>query len=133
VPKSVHFSLNRPSTSDGSLPRSELNAPAFSNAAQSYNSRLRNSQHNITTQNHSEAFTFQKRAQNRASSSFIDSSHRGSAEVPHKQNFPIKAEGPVVTNRVLLVEPVITKRVLLVETENACCWIRACAQKIRAR
>ena len=122
VPKSVHFSLNRPSTSDGSLLRSELNAPAFSNAAQSYNSRLRNSQHNITTQNHSEAFTFQKRAQNRASSSFIDSSHRGSAEVPHKQNFPIKAEGPVVT-----------KRVLLVETENACCWIRACAQKISAR
>jgi hypothetical protein len=123
MPKTVHFSSNRPSTSDDSrMLRSDLNAQTLSRAAQSYQSRLPNSQQNIAMQYQADAFPMQQRAQNRTSSSAIDSLQQGSADMSHTQILPSNSEGLTVK-----------KRVLLVDTENSCSWIRACFQKIGAR
>ena len=123
MPKTVHFSSNRPSTSDDSrMLRSDLNAQTLSRAAQSYQSRLPNSQQNIAMQYQADAFPMQQRAQNRTSSSVIDSIHQGSADMSHTQILPSNSESLTVK-----------KRVLLVDTENSCSWIRACFQKIGAR
>lgn len=122
--KSVRFSSNRPSTSDGSGNSRNSNSmtPTHSYAPQTHQSRQPNSQQQFVMKIEDETLSSTKRSQERPSTSDSYSSDHGSAIKPHQQNSASK-----------LARPDFTKRVLLVEVENACTWIRTCAQKIGSR
>ncbi len=127
APKSVRFASNRPSTSDGTSNSLNSNAkmPTYSIASQSHQSRQPNSQQqSIIKIQDDEAVPATRRNQERPSTSYIASASadHGPTVMPQKQSLPEKAAGPE-----------ITKRVLLIDAENACTWVRACAQKIESR
>jgi hypothetical protein len=122
--KSVRFSSNRPSTSDGSGNSQKSNSmtPTHSYAPQTHQSRQPNSQQQFVMKIENETLSSTKRSQERPSTSDSYSSDHSSAIKPHQQISASK-----------LARPDFTKRVLLVEVENACTWIRTCAQKIGSR
>jgi hypothetical protein len=126
APKSVRFASNRPSTSDGtgSALNSNAKAPTYSIASQSHQSRQPNSQQQSMMKIQDEAVPFTRRSQERQSTSVVASasSDYGPTVKPQKHILPEKAAGSE-----------IIKRVLLIDAENACTWIRACAQKIESR
>lgn len=123
APKSVRFAANRPSTSDGSRPLgSDVSFSSASYASQTHQSRQPNSQQQVIMKTQEEAFPASRRPQERPSTSYTSSTDNGLAFMSSKQNSPIK---------VTISE--VTKRVLFVDAENACTWIRACAQKIGSR
>jgi hypothetical protein len=122
--KSVRFSSNRPSTSDGSgnSQKSISMTPTHSYAPQTHQSRQPNSQQQFVMKIEDENLSSTKRSQERPSTSDSYSSDHSSAIKPHQQISASK-----------LARPEFTKRVLLVEVENACTWVRTCAQKIGSR
>ncbi len=124
LPKSVRFASNRPSTSDGNSRslNSSTNAPSYTYASQSHQSRQPNSQQQFLTKIQDETLLATKRAQDKPATSFVTSSDYSPAVKPHTRNLP---------DKIAVSET--TKRVLLVDVENACTWIRTCAQKIGSR
>jgi Ca2+-binding EF-hand superfamily protein len=123
TPKTVRFAPNRPSTSDGSRSLgSDFNFSYQSHVPQSHQSRQPNSQQQSIMKTQEDAIPAFRRAQERPSTSYTSSADHGQSVISNKPTLAIKGAGLEVT-----------KRVLFVDAENACTWIRACAQKIGAR